>query len=265
MVIWVQFLFKPNSPNIFFTRVSIYIRIGQFFDLSKNHRFWVFQEIPESKNWLFPCIWKPSESNHGWFLVFQNLQRTANFHERIPNSFLVLWLFEFIFWVNSSGWGFHKMGIAGDIPIYLVWKSQFVVRSKQQPVGDPTQLKSNNWILAESEERLAGWTCFQLDLKFKRVWSSAGFKNDQCGPHASFSASSSPSSSNGTRSFIASGLISFRNYGKRLLGTHTWEGRTEIPPNFKKARYTFLIIINNKFQNKTKPVSPPPVLIGPPL
>jgi hypothetical protein len=92
--------------------------------------------------------------------------------------------------------------------------------------------------LQSLEERLAGWTCFQLDLKFKRVWSSARLKNDQCGPHASFSASSSPSSSNGRRSFIASGLISFRNHGKTLLGTHTWEGGTEIPPNFKKARYT---------------------------
>jgi hypothetical protein len=99
-----------------------------------------------------------------------------------------------------------------------------------------TQLKIQQLILAESEERLAGWTCFQLDLKFKRVWSSARFKNDQCGPHASFSASSSPCSSNGTRSFIASGLISFRNHGKRLLGTHTWEGRTEIPSNYKKGR-----------------------------
>jgi hypothetical protein len=52
-------------------------------------------------------------------LVFQNLQTTANFHERIPNSFLVLGLFEFFFWVDSSGRGFHKMGIAGDMPIYI--------------------------------------------------------------------------------------------------------------------------------------------------
>jgi hypothetical protein len=32
---------------------------------------------------------------------------------------LVLWLFEFFFWVDASSRGFHKMGIAGDMRIYI--------------------------------------------------------------------------------------------------------------------------------------------------
>ncbi len=133
ILIWVQFLFKPNSPNIFFfTRVSIYIRIGQFFDLSKNRRFWVFQEIPESKNWLFPGIWSHQNQIMAGSWYFKTFKEPPISMKEFP---ILSWFFDCLnlsFGLTPAGGGFTKWELLVIfLSIYLVWKSQFVVRSKK--------------------------------------------------------------------------------------------------------------------------------------
>ncbi len=118
MLIWVQFLFKPNSLNVFFfTRLSTW-ELGSSLICQRTTGSVYSMKFQNPRTGCFQ-VFENHQNQIGWFLVFQNLQRTANFHERIPNSFLVLWLFEFFFWVDASSRGFHKMGIAGDMRIYI--------------------------------------------------------------------------------------------------------------------------------------------------
>jgi hypothetical protein len=143
MLIWVQFLFKPNSPNIFFTRVSI-SELGSSLICQRTASSGSFKKFQNPRTGCFRVFENHQNQIMARSWYFKTFKEPPISMKEVP---ILSWFFDclkFSFGLTPAGGGFTKWELLVIcLSIYLVWRPA----KSRQPLVHSTIYHLHKWLI----------------------------------------------------------------------------------------------------------------------
>lgn len=143
MLIWVQFLFKPNSPNIFFTRVSI-SELGSSLICQRTASSGSFKKFQNPRTGCFRVFENHQNQVMAGSWYFKTFKQPPISMKEFPILSWFLDCLNFSFGLTPAGGGFTKWELLVIcLSIYLVWKPE----KSHPPLVHSTIYHLHKWLI----------------------------------------------------------------------------------------------------------------------